>query len=85
MFALLQVLAGFIITPVISFAAVCGVYVLSAYYTVWYLSGNYTMWQRVSYVVAGGVNPMSGVVLAAGMLITAFAGGIVYFDNKDII
>jgi len=24
-------------------------------------------------------------VLAAGMLITAFAGGIVYFDNKDII
>ena len=81
----LQVLAGFIITPVISFAAVCGVYVLSAYYTVWYLSGNYTMWQRVSYVVADGVNPMSGVVLAAGMLITAFAGGIVYFDNKDII
>ena len=25
------------------------------------------------------------VAIAAGMLITAFAGGIVYFDNKDII
>lgn len=81
----IQMLACFIITPVISFAAVCAVYVLSAYYTAWNLVGNYTMWQRTSYIADNGVNPMSGVVISVGMLLISFVGGLMYFDKKDIL
>ena len=60
-------------------------YVLSAYYTVWYLPGNYTMWQRASYIEADGVNPASGLVLSAGMILISLIGGLMYFDRKDIL
>ena len=80
-----QILAGFLITPVVSFAGVCAMYVLSAYYTVWYLPGNYTMWQRASYIEADGVNPASGLVLSAGMILISLIGGLMYFDRKDIL
>ena len=80
-----QMLAGFLITPVVSFAGVCAMYVLSAYYTVWYLPGNYTMWQRASYIEADGVNPASGLVLSAGMILISLIGGLMYFDRKDIL
>lgn len=80
-----QILAGFLITPVVSFAGVCAMYVLSAYYTVWYLPGNYTMWQRTSYIEVDGVNPASGLVLSAGMILISLIGGLMYFDRKDIL
>ena len=78
-------LLGFILTPVISFACVCAMYVFSAYYTVWYLVGNYTMWLRSAYIADEGVYPLSGFVFAAGMLAVACACGFMYFQNKDVV
>ena len=80
-----QLLLSFIIRPVTSFALMCGVYVLSAYYTNAYLIGNYTMWLRCSYYDEGGVSPMSGLVLALGLLIVAGVGGYFYFSNIDVM
>lgn len=80
-----QMLLGFILTPVISFACVCAMYVFSAYYTVWYLVGNYTMWLRSAYIADEGVYPLSGFVFAAGMLAVACACGFMYFQNKDVV
>lgn len=80
-----QVLLGFVVTPVISFAMVCALYVMSAYSTVWYLVGSYTMWIRSSYVAEDGLNPMSGVVIAAGLIFVSLVGGLAYFNNKDVM
>ena len=61
---LIQVASSLVISPVISFAAVCSMYVLSAYYTSPWLIGNYTMWQRSSYYIEGGISPDSGLFLS---------------------
>ncbi|MDD6406271.1 MAG: hypothetical protein PUG00_10830 [Clostridiales bacterium] len=81
----IQVLMGFLINPVVSFAVVCAMYILSAYYTTWYLAGSYTMWLRSSYIVADGLNPMSGALIAGGLMFAALVGGLMYFDNKDVL
>ena len=80
-----QILLGFVVTPVVSFAGVCILYVLSAYYTAWYFAGSYTMWQRMSYVVEDGISPESGLAVATGLLVLTYISGIMYFDNKDVI
>ena len=80
-----QILLGFVVTPVVSFAGVCILYVLSAYYTAWYCVGNYTMWQRMSYVVEDGISPESGLAVAGGLLVTTMASGMMYFENKDVM
>ena len=80
-----QILLGFVVTPVVSFAGVCILYVLSAYYTAWYFVGNYTMWQRMSYVVEDGISPESGLAVAGGLLVITMASGMMYFENKDVM
>ena len=82
---MLQMLLSFWISPVVSFASMCGVYVLSAYYTVWWLPANYTMWLRSSYVSVDGVSPDNGVVISLFIMIFSILAGWVYFDRKDVI
>ena len=80
-----QMLFSFLFTPVISFAATCGVYILSAYYTCWWLPGSYTMWQRSSYINYEGVKPMSGFVIAVFGLLCVIVCGTLYFQDKDVL
>lgn len=82
---LVQMLMSFIISPVTSFALTCAVYILSAYYTAWFLPGSYTMWVRSSYFDVRGLNPLSGLLIAAFMVIAVCFLGNSYFEKKDII
>ena len=82
---LVQMLMSFIISPVTSFALTCAVYILSAYYTAWFLPGSFTMWVRSSYFDVRGLNPMSGLLIAAFMVIAVCFLGNCYFEKKDII
>ena len=82
---LVQLLLGFVISPVISFAVMCAEYVLSAYYTSWFFIANYTMWMRSSYVNEEGINPISGMILAIMLIIVSVWSGIIYFNDKDVL
>lgn len=77
-------IVSFVLTPVVSFALTCGIYVLSAYYTIWILPGSYAMWIRSSYVAAEGVNPESGILIAVFLIVTSVFAGCVYFDRCDV-
>ena len=81
---LLQILSGFLVTPVVSFACICGMYVLSAYYTEWFFIGNYTMWLRSTYVTPEGVQAISGLILGVMLSVCVCYIGSVYFAEKDI-
>ena len=83
--SLIQVLLSFIISPVTSFAVMCGLYIVSTYYTVWFLPGNFTMWLRSSYYVERGLNPLSGLIIAVFCMFATCVMGKNYFENKDII
>lgn len=83
--SVLQMLVGFIVSPVISFALVCMMYILSAYYTAWYMLGNYTMWIRSSYINENGVYAICGLVVAAGTLVLSYVAGKIFFDSKDVL
>lgn len=83
--SLVQLLLSFVFSPVTSFALTCMVYVLSAYYTVWFLPGSFTMWLRSSYFDEKGLNPLSGIIIAAFLIITVSLLGKDYFEKKDII
>ena len=82
---LVQLLLSFMISPVTSFALICGLYVLSAYYTVWFLPGSFTMWLRSSYFDVNGLNPLSGLIIATFLSISVCVIGREYFANRDII
>ena len=82
---LVQMFMSFVISPVTSFAITCAVYILSAYYTAWFLPGSYTMWVRSSYFDVRGLSPMSGLLIAAFMVIAVCFVGNSYFEKKDII
>ena len=82
---LVQMLLSFIISPVTSFAIVCGIYILSAYYTSWFLPGNYTMWLRSSYFDERGLNPYSGLLIALFLIAGVVVLGRTYFEDKDVI
>ncbi|MDO5126274.1 MAG: hypothetical protein Q4D54_00830 [Eubacteriales bacterium] len=82
--SLVQILAGFLLTPVVSFACVCGLYVVSAYYTTWPLVGNYTMWVRTKWITPDGVHPISGFILAIVLIICAWNAGEYYLSKKDL-
>lgn len=83
--SMLQVLLSFILTPVVSFAAMCGIYIISAYYTFWLLPGNYTMWMRSSYVTAEGIDPLGGIFLALFIMIASISAGCIYFKKCDVL
>ena len=82
---LVQLILGFITTPVVSFAAVSGVYIVSAYYTEWWLPGSYTMWLRSTVVTEEGVRPVSGILFGILMMCLAWYGGKTYFETKDVL
>lgn len=82
---LVQMLMSFIISPVTSFAITCAVYILSAYYTIWFLPGSFTMWVRSSYFDVRGLNPISGLLIAAFMVIAVVVLGKSYFEKKDVV
>jgi len=82
---LVQMLMSFIISPVTSFAITCAVYILSAYYTAWFLPGSFTMWVRSSYFDVRGLNPLSGLLIAAFMVVAVVVLGKSYFERKDVI
>ena len=82
---MLQMFVGFLVTPEVSFAVSCTIYVLSAYYTVWFLPGSFTMWRRSAYAVEGGLNPISGLLLVGFLLFFSFYEGKLYFETKDVL
>lgn len=82
---LVQLLLSFVISSVNSFALICGIYVLSAYYTVWFLPGSFTMWLRSSYFDENGLNPLSGILLSGLLVLIVCLVGKEYFEMKDII
>ncbi len=82
---LVQMLMSFIISPVTSFAITCAVYILSAYYTAWFFPGSFTMWVRSSYYDVRGLNPLSGLLIAAFMAVAVVILGKSYFERKDVI
>lgn len=82
---MLQLFLSFVIKPVTSFALMCGLYVLSAYYTSPFLLGNYTMWLRCSYYDECGVSPISGLILSLGLIALILMTGYIYFLDVDVI
>ncbi len=82
---LCQIVVSLVISPVLSFAAVCSFYVLSAYYTSPWLIGSYTMWQRSSYYIEEGISPDSGLLLSFTLLALALITGSYVIKTKDII
>lgn len=81
----LQMLLGFIVTPVISFALMCGLFVVSAFYTVWWLLPNYTMWRRSAYYDYKGLLPSSGLILSGYVLILVMFLGSNLIKKRDIL
>lgn len=82
---LVQLLLSFLASPVMSFAILCGFYILSAYHTAWYLPASYTCWLRSSYYCENGLNPLSGLLIAAFLVFAVVLSGKAYFEQKDII
>lgn len=83
--SLFQIIFSFLLSPVLSFATVCGIYVLSAYYTKDFFIGNYTMWLRSGFVDIQGVSSEVGIVLSLLLIIGSITFGSMYFDKRDII
>jgi len=83
--SLVQLLMSFVVSPVTSFAATCGLYVVSTYYTAWFLPGSFAMWLRSSYYTEEGLNPLSGILIAVFLVVAVFLLGREYFERKDII
>ena len=83
--SLVQLLMSFVGSPVTSFAATCGLYVVSTYYTAWFLPGSFAMWLRSSYYTKEGLNPLSGILIAVFLVVAVFLLGREYFERKDII
>lgn len=82
---MLQMLLSFLLSPVVSFASMCGLYVLSAYYTAWWLPANFTMWLRSSYVRTEGISPDSGLLIGLFIIACSVLLGWIYFRQKDVI
>lgn len=82
--SLLQILLSFLINPVISFAGICILYVVSAYYTSPFWMGSYTMWLRSSYMEEGGIDPVFGVILSLLVIFGSILFGHMYFEKCDV-
>lgn len=82
--SIFQILLAFLFTPVISFAMICGLYVISTYYTNELLIGSYTMWLRSSYVNIEGVNPEIGLLISLLLVFGSVLAGCIKFDRKDV-
>ena len=82
---LVQLLLSFLTSPVMSFAILCSFYILSAYHTAWYLPASYTCWLRSSFYDKNGLNPYSGLLIAAFMVFAVILSGKAYFEKKDVI
>ncbi|MCM1179489.1 MAG: hypothetical protein NC347_04475 [Clostridium sp.] len=82
--SLLQILASFLINPVISFFGICTLYVVSAYYTSPFWMGSYTMWIRSSYMEEGGIDPVFGIILSLLVIFGSVLFGHMYFERCDV-
>lgn len=82
---LLQMLLSLIITPVVSFALICSLYVASAYYTSVWLPGSFTMLRRSTFLYSEGLSPYSGLIIAGVIVIISVLAGQIYISNKDIL
>lgn len=80
-----QMLLSFFLTSEISYALICGIYVLSAFYHKWWMIGGFTMWIRSSYVISDGLEPKTGLMAGIFLIVACVVLGKVYFDDKDII
>lgn len=83
--SLSQMFLSLIVTPVMSFAGVCGMYVLSAYYTTIYLPGNFTMWIRSRYMDSMGVESCHGMLISIIMMLLSMLVGWQYIKRKDVL
>ena len=79
-----QIACSLVFSPVLCFATVSGIYVLSAYYTNPWFIGNYTMWQRCSYYVEGGVSPDVGFLMSIMLMVLAIGYGSYIIKRKDV-
>ena len=80
-----QMWLSFILTPVISFAAMSSLYVLSIYNSYWWLLPNYTMWRRSVYYDAEGISPASGLLLSGYVMLFVIVYGSIIIKKRDII
>lgn len=83
--ALVQLLLSLAINPVVSFATVCSLYIISAYYTNELLIGNFTMWQRSYYIVKQGVGSDIGFLLCLIIILITLLVGDIYINKKDLL
>lgn len=80
-----QMLIGFILTPVISFAAMSALFVFSIYNSYWWLLPNYTMWRRSVYYDVKGFSPLSGLILSGYLLMFVLVYGVMIIRRRDIM
>lgn len=83
--SLIQMFLSFIISSVVSFAGVCGMYILSAYYTTCFLPGNFTIWIRSRYMDEMGVSPKYGILILIIMFLFSIIAGWQYIKGKDVL
>lgn len=83
--SMLQMFLSFILTPIMSFAIVACIYVISAYYTKWYFVGSYSMIQRSVFFADDGMVAMTGLLLGVTMIFAACSYGKAYFEERDLI
>lgn len=84
--SMLQMLLSIKIGSVASFASICILYILSAYYTSPFLLGNYTMWRRNNVVsISSDIYMIIGILISILLILITIIMGIIYMDKKDII
>lgn len=84
--SMIQLLGSVVVGAVQSYAFICVLYVLSAYYTSPYLIGNYTMWLRNDTVSIGSeIYALSGTILAFFLISMTVTCGILYIDKMDLL
>ncbi|MDR0914057.1 MAG: hypothetical protein LBM65_02680 [Oscillospiraceae bacterium] len=83
--ALMQVVLELFIKPILAFAAVAALNIITIYYASPFLISNGSMFLRSSLANADGINPaaVTGFLCAYIAIFTAL--GLVYFRRKDIL
>ncbi len=84
--SMIQMLLSFFIGSVMSFAAVCSMYIISCYSVSPFFLGSYTMWLRNSAVIPNsGMDTGTGFFISATAIILVTMIGIVIFSKKDVL
>lgn len=84
--SLFQISVSLIAGSSFSYAGVCVMYILSAYYTTPFLLPNYTMWLRNNSVAIGsGIYTSIGIILSGFVSVASVTLGLGVILNKDIL